>query len=58
MMRKPHGARLTSHARLLLSWVIRLLVRHVSNRPDEVDGVIAFAADPRRGHRLRAAPLV
>jgi hypothetical protein len=31
MMRKPNGARLTSDAALLLSWVIRLLVRHDSD---------------------------
>ena len=44
MMRKPRRATLTADAALLLSWGMGLLVRHVSDHADEVDGTIAFAS--------------
>jgi hypothetical protein len=48
MMREPDGARLTSDAALLPLWGVALLVRHVSNHADEVDGKIAATALRRR----------
>jgi hypothetical protein len=40
-MRKPDRTKIRAVATLLLSSDLRLLVRHVSNHADEVDGKIA-----------------
>ena len=53
MMRKPNGARLTSDAALLLSYVIRLLVRHDLDRQGRPSRAIAFARSERpHGRRV------
>jgi hypothetical protein len=43
-MRKPNHATRTAAGALLLFWDLRLLVRHVSDRADEVDGMTAFTS--------------
>jgi hypothetical protein len=63
-MRKPDRTKLPAAAALLLSSDLRLLVRHVSDHADEVDGTIvlrgstpAVATATRRSH-IRAGRIL
>jgi hypothetical protein len=55
MMGKSNRARSTSDAALLLLWGIGLLVCHVSDRADEIDGTIAFASRGVDGSAVASA---